>query len=214
MAAIPKSSFGTALRSSGAATSTLLTNHMSEMRRRSYASKGIRERSEAPVGPASGPRGNPVASSKGTSYFNDALGTTLGFKSNGKYSPAALSAFGEDISAVMEALKIKTVKDLAEKMMSKLSDKEKKALEKWFDDGMWFDALMKADSEQGGASAYECVRPTDSVIDAVIDIKLGKDADYTIVSVKLDSIVPDINDELIGAWFVNGCKFKWKVVYE
>ena len=45
-----------------------------------------------------GPRGNPVASSKGTSYFNDALGTTLGSKSNGKYSPAALSAFGEDIS--------------------------------------------------------------------------------------------------------------------
>ena len=46
-----------------------------------------------------GPRGNPVASSKGTSYFNDALGTTLGAKKDGKYSPAALSAFGEDISA-------------------------------------------------------------------------------------------------------------------
>ena len=46
-----------------------------------------------------GPRGNPVASSKGTSYFNDALGTTLGSKTNGKCSPAALSAFGEDISA-------------------------------------------------------------------------------------------------------------------
>ena len=39
--------------------------------------------------------GNPVASSKGTSYFNDALGTTLGSKSNGKYSAAALTAFGE-----------------------------------------------------------------------------------------------------------------------
>ena len=46
-----------------------------------------------------GPRGNPVASSKGKSYFNDALGTTLGAKKDGKYSPAALSAFGEDISA-------------------------------------------------------------------------------------------------------------------
>ena len=45
-----------------------------------------------------GPRGNPVASSKGKSYFNDALGTTLGSKSNGKYSASALSAFGEDIS--------------------------------------------------------------------------------------------------------------------
>ena len=45
-----------------------------------------------------GPRGNPVASSKGTSYFNDALGTTVGAKKDGKYSPAALSAFGEDIS--------------------------------------------------------------------------------------------------------------------
>ena len=42
--------------------------------------------------------GNPVASSKGTSYFNDMLGTTVGSKSNGKYSAAALSAFGEDIS--------------------------------------------------------------------------------------------------------------------
>ena len=42
--------------------------------------------------------GNPVASSKGTSYFNDALGTTVGSKSNGKYSAAALTAFGEDLS--------------------------------------------------------------------------------------------------------------------
>ena len=36
--------------------------------------------------------GNPVASSKGTSYFNDALGTTVGSKSNGKYSAAAICA--------------------------------------------------------------------------------------------------------------------------
>ncbi|MBE6381894.1 MAG: hypothetical protein E7049_02640 [Lentisphaerae bacterium] len=42
--------------------------------------------------------GNPVASSKGTSYFNDALGTTVGSKHGGKYSAAALTAFGEDIS--------------------------------------------------------------------------------------------------------------------
>jgi RHS repeat-associated protein len=42
--------------------------------------------------------GNPVASSKGTSYFNDVLGTTVGFKSNGKYSAAALTAFGEDLT--------------------------------------------------------------------------------------------------------------------
>ena len=45
-----------------------------------------------------GPRGNPVVSSKGVSYFNDMLGTTVGFKSNGKYSAAALSAFGENLS--------------------------------------------------------------------------------------------------------------------
>ena len=42
--------------------------------------------------------GNPVASSKGTSYFNDALGTTVGSKSNGKYSAAVLSAFGESLA--------------------------------------------------------------------------------------------------------------------
>ncbi len=42
--------------------------------------------------------GNPVASSKGTSYFNDALGTTVGSKSNGKYSAAVLTAFGEDLT--------------------------------------------------------------------------------------------------------------------
>ena len=39
--------------------------------------------------------GNPVASSKGTSYFNDMLGTTVGAKKDGKYSAAALTAFGE-----------------------------------------------------------------------------------------------------------------------
>ena len=42
--------------------------------------------------------GNPVASSKGTSYFNDMLGTTVGSKFNGKYSAAALTAFGENLS--------------------------------------------------------------------------------------------------------------------
>ena len=46
-----------------------------------------------------GPRGNPVVSSKGTSYFNDMLGTTLGAKAKGKkYSAAALTAFGEDLT--------------------------------------------------------------------------------------------------------------------
>ena len=51
--------------------------------------------------------GNPVASSKGTSYFNDALGTTVGSwegrapsrpQSGLKYSAAALTAFGENVS--------------------------------------------------------------------------------------------------------------------
>ena len=42
--------------------------------------------------------GNPVASSKGTSYFNDALGTTVGAKKDGKYSAAALTAFGESFA--------------------------------------------------------------------------------------------------------------------
>jgi uncharacterized protein RhaS with RHS repeats len=117
-------------------------------------------------------------------------------------------------TAVMEALKIKTVKDLAEKMMSKLSDKEKKALEKWFDDGMWFDALMNADSEHAGTSGYQRVHPTDSAINAALAQKIGNDTDYMIVSVTLDSIVPDIDDSQNGAWFIDGCKFKWKVVYE
>jgi len=45
--------------------------------------------------------GNPVASSKGTKYFNDILGTTVGAKSGkyGKYTPAALTAFGENLSS-------------------------------------------------------------------------------------------------------------------
>ena len=42
-----------------------------------------------------GPRGNPVASSKGVAYFNDMLGTTVGAKKGRKYSAAALTAFGE-----------------------------------------------------------------------------------------------------------------------
>ena len=41
-----------------------------------------------------GPRGNPVVSSNGTSYFNDMLGTTVGAKKGAKYSAAALTAFG------------------------------------------------------------------------------------------------------------------------
>ena len=44
--------------------------------------------------------GNPVASSKGTSFFNDMLGTTVGSKSNGKYSAAALTAFGEPLETL------------------------------------------------------------------------------------------------------------------
>ena len=44
--------------------------------------------------------GNPVASSKGTSYFNDALGTTVGAKKDAKYSAAALTAFGESLETL------------------------------------------------------------------------------------------------------------------
>ena len=47
-----------------------------------------------------GPRGNPVVSSKGTSYFNDALGTTIGAKKDGKYSAAVLTAFGESLETL------------------------------------------------------------------------------------------------------------------
>ena len=43
--------------------------------------------------------GNPVASSKGTTYFNDILGTTVGAKKGAKYSAAALTAFGESFPA-------------------------------------------------------------------------------------------------------------------
>ena len=42
--------------------------------------------------------GNPVVSSKDTSYFNDMLGTTVGAKSGKQYSAATLSAFGEDLN--------------------------------------------------------------------------------------------------------------------
>ena len=41
--------------------------------------------------------GNPVVPSKGATYFNDVLGTTVGAKNGRKYSPAALTAFGETI---------------------------------------------------------------------------------------------------------------------
>ena len=44
--------------------------------------------------------GNPVASSKGTTYFNDVLGTTVGAKQNCKYFAAALTAFGERLDNV------------------------------------------------------------------------------------------------------------------
>ena len=47
-----------------------------------------------------GPRGNPVASSKGLSYFNDMLGTTVGSKQGGKYSAVAPMAFGESLETL------------------------------------------------------------------------------------------------------------------
>ena len=50
--------------------------------------------------------------------------------------------------------------------------------------------------------------PIDKQIDAEID-----KAEYTVVSVTLVSINPDIK-EIGGAWFIHGCEFKWKVVYE
>ena len=41
--------------------------------------------------------GNPVASSKKATYFNDLLGTTVGQKTGNAYTAAALSAFGEPL---------------------------------------------------------------------------------------------------------------------
>ncbi|MGN0833321.1 MAG: hypothetical protein ACI4RD_06695, partial [Kiritimatiellia bacterium] len=42
--------------------------------------------------------GTPVSSSKGTTYFNDVLGTTVGAKRGKAYSAAALTAFGETLA--------------------------------------------------------------------------------------------------------------------
>ena len=42
--------------------------------------------------------GNPIASSKGTTYFNDVLGTTVGVKRGKAYSAAVLTAFGETLA--------------------------------------------------------------------------------------------------------------------
>ena len=53
-----------------------------------------------------GPRGNPVVSSKGATYFNDVLGTTVGVRegrgaswkgAKRRYTAAALTAFGEPV---------------------------------------------------------------------------------------------------------------------
>ena len=53
-----------------------------------------------------GPRGNPVVSSKGATYFNDVLGTTVGVRegrgasrkgAKRRYTSAALTAFGEPV---------------------------------------------------------------------------------------------------------------------
>ena len=119
---------------------------------------------------------------------------------------------------VMGALKIKTVKDLAKKAQEQLSNKEIELLKKWFDDGMWFDALMNAESSRAdgsaGTSGYACVEPSENDIEAAIVKRVGEDRQYTIVSTTLSAIRPDVNSDQFGAWFINGCNFKWKVVYE
>ena len=257
--------------------------------------------------------GNPVASSNGTSYFNDALGTTVGAKRDGKYSAAALTAFGEDLTvdsptptqnsnfftgkpyveglghafwmrnyraglakwqtadpmgypdgwnqlaycgngvmgaidlwgskekdittvwryaesggavgypmldvfdymkdswengiAIMRALGIKTVDDLCKKAQEQLSDDVKKKIQEMVDNGMWFDALMKAESNAGGASGYDSTEPSEnSVMSAIPDAE-------TILSITLIRIVPDI-EIYRGQKFVCGCEFTWRVVYE
>ena len=75
-------------------------------------------------------------------------------------------------------------------------------------------SVVDGDTTQNGKysaaalTAFGESLPIDKQIDAEID-----KADYTVVSVTLVSVNPDI-EEIGGAWFIHGCEFKWKVVYE
>ena len=73
--------------------------------------------------------------------------------------------------------------------------------------GLWFDALLRADAEQGGFSAYECVPPTQDEIRNAI----GPDSIF--ISMALIGITPDMS-VFSGQRFIHGCGFKWMIVYE
>ena len=109
----------------------------------------------------------------------------------------------EEGSAIMGILNIKTVSDLCKKAKEQLSDSLKEKIEDIVENGLWFDALMKDDSENGGASGY-C--PPEPSLDDVPGAN-------QIISVEMVSIDPDISKQR-GAFFIKGGEFKWKVVYE
>lgn len=122
-------------------------------------------------------------------------------------------------SLVMGILKIRDPKDLLDVIMGDpLSEKAEAELKTIFDNGLWFDALMKADSVRSdgsaGASGYVCEPPADDEIQEAIEKVIGKGVGYTVLSVILESIDPDVDDSFSGAWFIRGCDFKWRVVYE
>ena len=108
---------------------------------------------------------------------------------------------------VLDVLKINNFADFCAKLNDVLDSKAKDELQRILGTGLWFDALLRADAEQGGFSAYECVPPTQDEIRNAI----GPDSIF--ISMALISITPDIS-VFSGQKFIHGCRFKWMIAYE
>ena len=113
--------------------------------------------------------------------------------------------------AILDALKINNIADLIDRIGDELSDRVKEKLDDIIGTDKWLEFAMNAAVANGSLPlGFDRVPPRKNQIDAAV----GR-TDYVIISIDYLGVKSwDINDAVVGAYFINGCDQEWKVVVE
>ena len=144
--------------------------------------------------------------------YDDGNGGTTGIKTSVGYPILNVFNYMKDKwkqgTAVMNILGIKTAADLEKMAKGKLNGKAEEKIKKIFDDGLWFEDLVK-----NAGMGYQREEPLQSEIEELFKKKVGSDmSEVVIIEIvkNLERIDPDMY-VVDGQKFVVGCDQIWKV---
>ena len=114
-------------------------------------------------------------------------------------------------AAILDALKINNIADLIDRINDELSDRVNEKLDDIIGTDKWLEFAINAAVANGSLPlGFDHVQPAKNQIDAAV----GR-TDYVIISIDYLGVKSwDVNKAVLGAYFINGCDQKWKVVVE